>query len=572
MRLPYPLGEPVPKPHIVFINPTCPTDFLNTSVINEAMGKSAFFPSLSLLTVAAITPKDDFTVSFYDEYLGTTVEQAFAQQGQGSVDKAAAELCRADIFAMTCFDTNRERAYELCRWLKSRGKFVVLGGPHATHHHKMVAETQAFDAIFAGDAERIWPKFLADWTAGKAERVYVEADKLELDLTPVARWDLCDAPKYLTAVIQTSRGCPITCDFCDASVLYGNKVRVKPADTVMKELDIVYHAGFQSVLIGDDNFTAKRQYAKDLLRRIAAWRKDKDPMFVLAAQLSIDIAKDDELLELMARAGLVFAYVGIESSSLEALAHANKKQNLKSDIRTDVDKIHSYGINVMSGLIVGFDTDGPDIFRRHVDFCEALALPCCNSYLLTAPQGTPLRARLEKEGRIDGDYALGELSRTNIIPKRMSQKDLYAGYHWMTTQLFGYEGFGRRLRKKFRLFRNRGIKPEGTATWKTRLRNYKLAARIATFTLTHPWAAKELAHLLRYAVPAMAEHPDAVADIFQDLMVFIRFKAYYEQIGAFRKELLTTPAPETWIKEIKPDEMPIADPKLVQIGVSSSAN
>jgi len=104
------------------------------------------------------------------------------------------------------------------------------------------------------------------------------------------------------------------------------------------------------------------------------------------------------------------------------------------------------------------------------------------------------------------------------------------------------------------------------------LRNYKLAARIATFTLTHPWAAKELAHLLRYAVPAMAEHPDAVADIFQDLMVFIRFKAYYEQIGAFRKELLTTPAPETWIKEIKPDEMPIADPKLVQIGVSSSAN
>lgn len=535
------------KPHIVFINPSCPTDFLNTSVINEAMGKRAFFPSLSLLTVAALCPKDQFTVSFFDEYLGTTVEQVFAQ---GATDSAGEGLLRADIFAMTCFDTNRERAYELCRSLKAAGKFVVIGGPHATHHHQMVANNHPFDAIFAGDAERIWPRFLSEWLAGQATRIYIEHDKLELTGTPVAAWELCEAPKYLTAVIQTSRGCPFSCDFCDAIILYGNKVRVKPAATVMKELDTVYRAGFQSVLIGDDNFTAKRQYAKDLLRQIASWRKDKDPLFVLAAQLSIDIAKDDELLELMAKAGLVFAYVGIESSSLEALAGANKKQNLKSDIRQDVEKLHAYGINVMSGLIVGFDTDGPGIFRQHVEFCEALALPLCNSYLLTAPQGTPLRARLEKEGRIDGDYALGELSRTNILPKRMSQKDLYAGYHWMTTRLFDYAGFGRRLTRKFALFRKRGIRTVGQATWATRWKGYKLAGRIAAFTATHPWTAKELMHLLRYALPVMMKHPDCIADIFQDLMVFIRFKAYYEQIGAYRTELLTVPSPEHWIKEV----------------------
>ena len=527
------------KTKVVLINPKCPSDFLNTSVINQAMGKTSFFPSLSLLTIAALTPRDEFTVEVFDEYLGTPFERSFPQ---------------ADIYAMTCYDPNRDRAHELCRWLKARGRFVVLGGPHATHHHRAIAGTQPYDAIFVGDAERTWPRFLDEWKRGAHQSLYVESDKVELNLTPVARWDLCPADRYLTAVLQTSRGCPFQCDFCDAIVLYGNVVRVKPAETVMTELDIIYKAGFQSVLIGDDNFTAKRQYAKDLLRRIAEWRKDKDPLFVLGAQLSIDVARDDELLELMARAGLVFAYIGIESSSAEALKGANKKQNLKSDMRTDVAKIYSYGINVMSGLIVGFDSDGPNIFGRHVDFCNALALPVCNSYVLSAPEGTPLRARLEKEGRIKGDYTIGELVRTNIVPKRMTSDDLAAGYRWMTTQFFDYDSFARRLENKFAMFGSRGIRPNGTMTWRTRAKHYTLAWRILSFTVRHRKSAAELAKLLKRAAPVMAKRPDAIGDIFQDLMLFIRFKTYYEEMGAYRVELKNAPRPETWMREIVPPE------------------
>ncbi len=541
------------KKKIVFINPKCPSDFLNTSVINEAMGKTSFFPSLSLLTIAALTPREDFDCEVFDEYLGTPFEQAFP---------------KADLYAMTCYDPNRDRAHELCRWLKERGKMVVLGGPHATHHYRSIVGAQPYDAIFVGDGERIWTRFLDEWKRGENQSLYVESEKIALDGTPVARWDLCPADRYLTAVLQTSRGCPFQCDFCDAIVLYGNTVRVKPADTVMKELDLIYQAGFQSVLIGDDNFTAKRQYAKDLLRRIAEWRKDKDPLFVLGAQLSVDIARDDELLELMARAGLVFAYIGIESSSAEALKGANKKQNLKSDMREDVAKIYSYGINVMSGLIVGFDTDGPNIFGRHVDFCDALALPCCNSYVLSAPEGTPLRARLEKEGRISGDYTIGELVRTNIIPKRMSTDDLHAGYRWMTTQFFDYDGFARRLAKKFELFGSRGIRPNGKATWRTHAKHAELAWRILSFTIRHRKEAAELGQLLKRAAPVMAKHPAAIADIFQDLMIFIRFKAYYEEMGAFRAELRDAPRPETWIREIVPPTAQV-EPSVEGVGAAN---
>ncbi|MBI5502870.1 MAG: B12-binding domain-containing radical SAM protein [Deltaproteobacteria bacterium] len=524
------------KKRILLVNPRCPADFLNTSVINEAMGKSGFFPSLSLLTVAALVPDDAFTVEVFDEVLGVPLERAGIE---------------ADIYALTCFNPNRERAHELCRWLKARGKFVVLGGPHCTHHWRDIAAAEPYDALFAGDAERTWPRFLGEWLAGRHERFYIEEEKLDLALTPVARWDLCPADRYVTAVIQTSRGCPFHCEFCDAVVLYGNKVRTKPAERVLEELERVYRAGFQSVLIGDDNFTAKRAYAKDVLRRIAAWRKDKDPLFVIGAQLSIDIARDDELLALMARAGLVFAYVGIESSSKDALREANKPQNLHVDIPAAVRKIHSYGITIMSGLIVGFDGDGPAIFGDHVDFCNELALPVCNTYLLTAPYGTPLRARLLAEGRLDadGDHSLGEMLRTNVIPKRLSPADMLDGFRWMTTQLFDYDAFGRRLARKFDGFRSRDVAMEGRTTWAVRARHYQLAWRILSFTLRHPDTARELKELLKRALPVMARHPRFINDIFQDLMIFIRFKSYYEQAGAVRPELLRAPRPETWMRE-----------------------
>ncbi|MBI5529825.1 MAG: B12-binding domain-containing radical SAM protein [Deltaproteobacteria bacterium] len=527
----------MPVRKVVLINPRCPADFLNSSVINQALGKTTFFPSLSLLTIAALTPKEQFEVEIFDEYLGKSVEEAVPD---------------ADIYGMTCYDPNRGRAHEICRWLKARGKFVVLGGPHASQHFRAIAEDEPYDVVFAGDAELTWPRFLSEWLQGAHQPLYVEEEKVDLKHTPVASWDMVPRGRYLSALLQTTRGCPYRCDFCDAIVLYGNKVRTKPVDKVIEELDLIYKAGFQTVFLGDDNFTAARGYAKQVLRRVAEWRKDKDPLFVLGTQLSIDIARDDELLELMTRAGLVFVYLGIESSSEDALRHANKLQNLKSDMRADVEKLHSYGINVMSGLIVGFDQDGPDIFGRHAEFCEELGIPACVSYILTAPYGTPLRKRLEEEGRIDGDYTLGELLKTNIIPKRMSAADLMEGYRWMTTRLFEYDGFVRRLKKKYGVFRAKGIATAGTMTAKIRARHYLMGWRILAFMATHPGQSRDLAALFAKVLPVMLERPAFINDIFLDLMIFIRFKTYYDKTGVYSEDLRQAPDPGTWIKEQQP--------------------
>jgi radical SAM superfamily enzyme YgiQ (UPF0313 family) len=522
------------KYKVLLIKPKDQADFLNSSIANQALGKAALFPSLSLLTIAGLTPTDDFTVEIFDECLGVNIEDSGL---------------KADIYGLTCFDPSRHRAHEICRSLKKQGKFVVLGGPHATQHHESIRQQQPYDVVFVGDAELTWPRFLSDWLKQEHQPLYLETERVSLEHTPVARYDLCSSDNYLTAIVQTSRGCPYKCEFCDSIVLSGNKMRTKPIERVMQEIDQVYQLGFPSLLIGDDNFTAARNYAKEVLRRIAEWRKDKDPLFQLAAQVSIDVARDDELCELMVSAGLAFAYIGIESSSKDALQGAKKLHNIRTDIPADIAKLHSYGINVMSGLIVGFDEDGPDIFSSHVDYTDELHIPVCPAYLLMAPSGTPLRKRLESEGRIDGEFVSEDLFVTNVIPKRMSSDDLLEGYRWMITQLFNTKVFVRRVAEKFKMFRSRGISPNGTNNWSIRLKHYRQGWAILSYCALHPQAARELIEPLGKLMPVMIRRPHFSIDILNDILLFIRFKSYYQKANIFQEALKDAPRPETWIKE-----------------------
>lgn len=525
----------MPKTKILLVKPKDQADFLNTSIANEALDRSALFPSLSLLTIAALTPRDEFTVEIFDEALGVDFEDC--------------DLT-ADIYGLTCFDPSRHRAHEICRHLKARGAFVVIGGPHATQHHETIRDEAPYDVVFAGEAEHTWPQFLREWQRGEHKDLYHQTEFVSLEYTPAARYDLCTGDDFLTAVIQTSRGCPYRCEFCDSIVLSGNKVRTKPAEVVLAEIDEVYRQDFVSVLIGDDNFTASRAYAKDVLRRIAEWRRDKDPLFMIAAQVSIDIARDDELCELMVQAGMVFAYIGIESSSEEALRGVKKMQNVASDIPAAVAKLHSYGINVMSGFIVGFDEDGPGIFGQHLDYSKKINVPVCPGYLLMAPAGTPLRERLEADGRIDGAFVSEELFKTNVIPKRMHMEDLLAGFRWMITQLFETKGFARRLEEKFKIFRSRGLRPNGARTLAVRRRHAKLLWQISSYCLKHPRAATEITEPLLTILPTMLKRPALMMDVFNDLLLYVRIKSYYKKAGMFAEALLDTPRPENWIEEL----------------------
>src|SRR5207245_8011633 len=145
---------------------------------------------------------------------------------------------------------------------------------------------------------------------------------------------------------------------------------------VLRELDVLYQIGYRHVLLADDNFTASRQRAKELLAALSSWnrRRTAGPM-TFSTQLSIDAANDDELVRLCAEAPLTAVFIGLETSNEESLRETKKRQNVGRDLLEQVGRFLERGIMVMSGLIVGFDSDGPDIFERQLRFVESAPIP-----------------------------------------------------------------------------------------------------------------------------------------------------------------------------------------------------
>jgi len=515
------------RKRVLLINPKCDSDFLNTSVMNKALKKTSFFPSLSILTIAALTPEDKFDVRVFDENLGKDLDEK--------------DVRDADICGLTAFDPNSRRAHHLCRMIKRAGKYVVLGGPYVSQHYKEM-NGHLYDSIFIGEAEYTWPRFLGEFLDGKQSDIYIQDEKVDFHDSPIPRWDLCPTRHFLTGLLQCSRGCPFSCEFCDAIVLYGNRVRTKSVDQIIRELDILYRIGFQSILIGDDNFTADRKFAKNVLRRIIEWRRDKDPLFTIGTQASIDMARDDELLTLMIRAGLRFVYIGIETPNKDTLKRIKKLQNVKSDMEADIEKINSYGINIMSGLIVGFDEDDASVFNRNAEFCDRLGVPVTLTYILSAPLGTPLYRRVQKEKRLVGDYTIGELFKSNITPKNMSAEEMDNGFRRMTANIFSDRAFIGRVKKKFKTFNSRGLSPEGRMSPPSVFRVSMMGWNFTSYIIRHPQDSSQLTKVIIPLLSTMLPHGRFAMDMLQDVMIFVRFKEFYRREG-----LIPDEAPQQWL-------------------------
>ncbi len=228
----------------------------------------------------------------------------------------------------------------------------------------------------------------------------------------------------------------------------GRNQRHKPVPNVLAELDDLYRLGYRSVFLADDNFTVVRRRAKELLVALREWNdRQTDGKVTFSTQLSIDSAKDDELLRLAAEAGLVLAFIGIETPNEESLRESSKRQNMGVDLVGQVGKLYDHGIAVIAGMIVGFDHDGPDIFRRQYEFATAAALPVVTLGALVAPAATRLHDRIEKEGRLmaDGSEVAALPWSTNIRPKLLSQEELLAGIQWLANKLYSPEAFAGRV-------------------------------------------------------------------------------------------------------------------------------
>jgi len=343
-----------------------------------------------------------------------------------------------DLVGITFHTPSAHHAYEIADRFRARGVFVAAGGPHVT----LVPEEAArhFDAIFLGEAERGWPRFLEDFERGRAERAYGPEDHQSLAGVPQAVKRLFRRRDHAGGVMFATRGCPCRCDFCTLAVTYGSRQRRRPVAEVAAE-----YASFPGrvIIFWDEDIAGDPEYAKELFRAITPYRK------WWSSQASIQAGRDEELLELAARSGCKQLFLGLESISQDSLDAVHKPFNVVEEYSRIIERVHSHGIAVQAGIVFGFDGDTPNVFQGTVDFLERAGVQNATFNILTPFPGTPLFRRLEAEGRIlTTDWARYN-GRADVVfqPRRMSCEELLAGFRWASRRFYSLASIARRLRR-----------------------------------------------------------------------------------------------------------------------------
>ena len=398
-------------------------EVLQAARISDAVGLA----DLSTTTLAAMIPRD-WQITICDER-GASVNT--------DTD--------AEVIGITGKVSQRDRIIELAAEFRRRGKLVMIGGPYASLNPEDIRPHA--DILVRGEVEEIAGRLFADIASGSWQADY-EGTRPDLSLSPIPRWDLYNQAA-LSGQVQTSRGCPFECEFCDVIQYLGRKQRWKEPDQVIQELNVLYELGCRWVFLADDNFTVMRRRARALLERLAEWNESRPGGRVdFMTQVSIDLARDGDLLGKCAPAGLRNVFIGIETPNQDSLAETQKRQNLRVDLAAEVRKITEAGMLVTSGMIAGFDHDDAGIFERLLDFISQLPVPIIGFGLLVAPAATPLHARIKREGRLAGHdrVGAGSILDTNIVPKLMTLAQLQDGGRWLLNKIYSPRMFGRRVK------------------------------------------------------------------------------------------------------------------------------
>jgi radical SAM superfamily enzyme YgiQ (UPF0313 family) len=408
---------------ICLINPRFPTSFWGLDHVLPQLGKKANMPVLALPVLAGLTPPEHQVV-----LLDENIED---------IDFDALEAF--DIVGLTGMTVQRDRMRAILTELRSRGLFTVVGGP-------WISVVEDFfeglvDVIFVGEAEETWPRFLDEWRRGEHSPRYEQAEATDMEKTPPPRYDLVPIRKYALGCVQTSRGCPFQCEFCDIIVLFGRRPRVKRPDQVVAEVEAQWRLGARAIFLVDDNFIGNKKAAKGILRALVAWQRRRGYPLAFVTEASLDLAEDDELLGLMADAGLVAVFIGIESPDEEALRETKKFQNVRGDLVARVRKVQAAGLEVYAGMIVGFDHDDPTVFRRQYEFLHEARIIAAMAGMLSAIPRTPLYTRLEAEGRLDNAAADDPRVATNVIPLRMTREEMRDGWVDLMQRLYDVENY-----------------------------------------------------------------------------------------------------------------------------------
>ena len=421
--------------NVLLVYPKFPDTFWSFKHALRFIRKKAAFPPLGLLTTASLLPKD-WSRRLVDMNVG---------------DLSDADLSWANLVFIGGMTIQRESARQVIARCNAMGVKVVGGGPLFTcepDEFKTVAH------LVLDEAELTLPRFLADLEKGTPERTYRASEFCDIRTTPVPQWDLIEMKKYASMCLQFSRGCPFHCDFCNVTILFGRKPRMKTPEQMIHELETLQVAGWRgNVFFVDDNFIGNKNYLKTkLLPELIRWRKGKKG-FVFYTETSINLADDPELMEMMVKAGFDTVFVGIESPDEESLTECRKNQNKNRDLLQSVKGIQRAGLQVMGGFIVGFDNDTQSTFHRQVEFIQKSGIVTAMVGMLQAPPGTRLFERLSKENRVLGALSGDNVDgTTNIIP-RMGLPKLVEGYRALMEQLYSPECYYQRVRTFLKEFK-----------------------------------------------------------------------------------------------------------------------
>ena len=392
--------------------------------VSHLIGKAGLL-NVSLPTVAALTPPE-FDVTIVDEnYDNIPYHPGW------------------DLVGITGFHIQLDQARKVAERFRDLEVPVVCGGPSVSVSPERWRKFA--DVLLIGEAERTWPQFCADFSTGQYDDSYRDDDRFGLDVCPLPDYSGLAAEtvdRYFGGIVQTSRGCPFDCEFCDVIAYVGRKMRYKTVDLVMREIRQLAAMGLRFIVLADDNFTAGREKSKEILTAIKRFTWGRGPRVNFATQLSIDAAGDEELLRLATQAGLNRVLIGIESPDKDSLAEANKNQNVRSDLVADVVKFHQMGIMVMGTSIVGFDHDDLSIFQRQFDYFMEAGILSPQPFPLQAPDATPLKERMIKEGRYlewQSDLPPDRLNNFNTFtmkPKQFTVEQMEQGLHWLIRELY----------------------------------------------------------------------------------------------------------------------------------------
>jgi radical SAM superfamily enzyme YgiQ (UPF0313 family) len=413
--------------NIVLINPRFEISNYGLEYALPFLGRRAVVPVASLPLLAALTPAEH-RVILIDE----------------NVEPVDFALCaQADIVGVTGMVVQRSRMREILLELKRLGVFTVVGGPWVTVWENDFGSLA--DVVFIGEAEESWPRFLSEWHEGRHKRRYEQLEKTDMSTVPIPRFDLLKMRHYAFGSVQFSRGCPFACEFCDIIVVFGRRPRIKTTSQIIAELQTLVSQNVDTAFVVDDNLIGNKKAIKQVLHEVIAWQQAHGYPLTFLTEASLDLADDAELLSLMVDANFATVFIGIETPNEASLRETKKFQNLRKG-GTMLDKVHAIqcaGLEVWSGMILGFDNDDTRIFESQRRFIQEARIVNALVNMLVAIPKTPLHARLMREGRFDTTDE--PIYGTNVIPLKMTRTELRDGAFAVMRDLYLPEAYFDRL-------------------------------------------------------------------------------------------------------------------------------